>query len=91
MITGEGYLETDGYMDSYGGGDVEEWTSIDNGKTWQKKANLTPDAEEYPGWKFNNIQPVTYPDGSVVKGKLLFYGWKHKGNPEARAFLLIEK
>ena len=44
----------------------------------------------YPGWKFNNIQPVTRPDGSIVDGMLLFYGWKDKDAPEARAFLLHE-
>jgi hypothetical protein len=30
------------------------------------------------------------PDGSRVDGMLLFYGWKDKDAPEARAFLLHE-
>jgi len=44
----------------------------------------------YPSWRFNNIQPVTRPDGRSVDGMLLFYGWKYKDAPEARAFLLHE-
>ena len=42
-------------------------------------------------WKYNNIQPVTRPDGSVLEGMLLFYGWKDKNAPEAKAFLLHEE
>jgi hypothetical protein len=44
-----------------------------------------------PGWRFNNVQPVVRPDGSTVDGMLLFYGWKDKDAPEARAFLLHEE
>jgi len=90
LIVGDGYLDTDGYMDSYGGGRVEEWVSRDKGNTWKRQRDLTPEASRYPGWKYNNIQPVTRPDGSVVDGMLLFYGWKDKESPEARAFLLHE-
>ena len=53
--------------------------------------HVTPDKSEYPGWRFNNIQPVTLPDGGIVDGMLLFYGWKDKDAPEARAFLLHEE
>jgi hypothetical protein len=88
LIVGEGYLDTDGYMDRYGGGAVEQWTSADDGNTWKKQRDLTPDRSKYPGWKYNNIQPVTRPDGSIVDDMLLFYGWKHEDAPEARAFLL---
>ena len=77
-------------MDKHGGGRIEEWISSDRGNTWQKKRDLTPDKSKYPGWKFNNIQPVTKSDGSVVDGMLLFYGWKDKYAPEAKAFLLHE-
>ncbi len=52
--------------------------------------DLTPDKSKYPGWRYNNIQPVTRPDGSIVDGMLLFYGWKDRNAPEARAFLLHE-
>jgi hypothetical protein len=90
LVTGDGYLDTGGYMDSYGGGRVEEWTSLDKGATWKKKRDVTPDRAEFPGWRFNNIQPVTRSDGSIVGGMLLFYGWKDKDAPEARAFLLDE-
>jgi len=88
LIVGHGYLNTGGYMDEHGGGDIEEWVSSDKGNTWKKERDLTPDRSMYPGWKYNNIQPVTKPDGSVVDGMLLFYGWKDKDAPEARAFLL---
>jgi len=85
------YLKTGGYMDKHGGGRIEEWVSADKGNSWKFLQDLTPEKEKYPGWKFNNIQPVTRPDGSVVDGMLLFYGWKHKDDPKARAFLLHEK
>ena len=91
LIVGDGYLDTGGYMDSYGGGTVEEWVSADKGNTWKKNRDLTPDESKYPGWKYNNIQPVKRPDGSVADGMLLFYGWKDKDAPEAKAFLLHEK
>lgn len=85
------YLKTGGYMDKHGGGQIEEWVSTDNGNSWNFLQDLTPDKEKYPGWKFNNIQPVTNPDGSVEEGMLLFYGWRHKDDPKAKAFLLHEK
>jgi len=88
LIVGDGYLDTGGYMDRYGGGAVEQWSSRDNGNTWRRERDLTPDKSKYPGWRYNNIQPVTRPDGSIVDGMFLFYGWKHKDAPEARAFLL---
>jgi len=91
LIVGDGYLDTGGYMDGYGGGAVEEWISRDKGNTWEKRRDLTPDEFQYLGWKYNNIQPVTRPDGSVVDGMLLFYGWKDEESPEAKAFLLHEE
>ena len=90
LVVGDGYSDTDGYMDRYGGGSIEEWTSSDKGNTWRRKRDLTPDTSKYPGWKFNNIQPVIRPDGSSVDGMLLFYGWLDKDAPEAKAFLLHE-
>ena len=89
VIVGEGYLEG-GFMDKHGGGGIEEWVSEDKGKSWGKRRDLTPDRERYPGWRFNNIQPVPRPDGTAVEGMLLFYGWKDKDAPEAKAFLLHE-
>ena len=91
LVVGDEYLETGGYMDSYGGGDVEEWISYDKGNTWRKRRELTVGRPGYPGWKYNNIQPVTRPDGSVVDGMLLFYGWKDEQAPEAKALLLHEE
>jgi len=92
LITGEGYLESGGYMDRYGGGTrIEEWISADNGNTWEKKRDLTPDPAAYAGWKYNNIRPVKKPDGTPVDGMFLFYGWKDKDAPKAKAFLLIDR
>lgn len=91
VITGEGYLDSDGYMDKHGGGNIEEWTSTDKGNTWKKERDLTPDKTKYPGWKYNNIQPVKKPDGTLVDGMLLFYGWNDKNAPEAKAFLLHKR
>lgn len=84
------YLSIGGFQDGHGGGCIEEWTSVDSGRTWHRKRGRTPDQTKYPGWKFNNIQPVTSSDGSVVRDMLLFYGWKDKDAPEAKAFLLVE-
>jgi len=90
LITGEGYFDSGGYMDKHGGGNIEEWISTDQGATWEKLRDITPDPEMYPGWKFNNVQAVKKPDGTTVEGMLLFYGWKHPDDPQAKAFLLIE-
>ena len=89
VIAGEDYLEG-GYMDRHGGGRIEEWISQDKGNSWKKFRDLMADQKDYAGWRFNNIQPVLRPDGSIVEGMLLFYGWKDKDAPEARAFLLHE-
>lgn len=89
LITGAGYLEG-GYMNGRGGGSVEEWVSKDKGRTWGKKRDLTPDRAQYPGWRFNHVQPVVRPDGTRVEGMLLFYGWKNADKPTAKAFLLDE-
>lgn len=89
VIVGEGYLEG-GYMDKHGGGRIEEWISDDRGKSWKKHRDLTPNPEDYPGWRFNNIQPVLRPDRTVVEGMLLFYGWGDTDAPKAKAFLLDE-
>jgi hypothetical protein len=91
LIVGDGYLDAGGYMNSYGGGNIEEWVSTDRGNTWNKYRDLTPDKSRYPGWKYNNIQPVTRPDGSIVDCMLLFYGWKDENAPKAKAFLLHEE
>lgn len=90
LVVGDGYLDTDGYMDKHGGGAIEEWTSSDEGNTWKLKRSLTGDQSTYSGWKFNNVQPVVRADGSVVDGMLLFYGWNDENAPNAKAFLLHE-
>ncbi len=89
LVAGEKYLEG-GYMDRHGGGVIEEWTSKDDGVTWQKYRQVSPAGQQYHGWKFNNVQPVVKADGSLIEGMLLFYGWKDQDKPEACAFLLDE-
>ena len=89
LITGQDYLEG-GYMDGRGGGTVEHWISKDKGKTWAMHRDLTPGPKQYPGWRFNHVQPVVRPDGTRVEGMLLFYGWKDADTPTAKAFLLDE-
>lgn len=90
VIVGKGYLEG-GYMDRHGGGRIEEWISQDKGNNWKKSRDLMDGQKEFVGWRYNNIQPVLRPNGSIVEGMLLFYGWKDEDAPEARAFLLHEE
>jgi hypothetical protein len=90
LVVGDGYLDSPGYMDSHGGGRIEEWSSLDDGKTWKALRDLTPTGKEYSGWRYNNVQPVTKPGGEIVPGMLLFYGWGDIDSPEARAFLIDE-
>jgi len=89
LVVGDGYLEG-GYMDRHGGGRIEEWISTDKGDSWKKLRDVTPNQKPYQGWRFNNVQPVVRPDGTVVEKMLLFYGWKNGDLPEATAFLLHE-
>lgn len=90
LIVGDGYLDTEASMDRYGGGAIQEWISTDGGNSWIKARDLTPDRSKYPDWKYNNIQPVTKPDGTPVGEMLLFYGWQVKEPLEVKAFLLHE-
>ena len=90
LVVGDEYLESDGLMDSHGGGRIEEWRSSDRGMTWQCERDLTPTASDFSGWRFNNLQPVTKPGGEIVPGMLLFYGWGDPYSPQAKAFLIDE-
>ena len=90
VIVGEGYMDSSSEMDRHGGGHIEEWISLDDGKGWKKHRDLVPEGKQYAGWRFNSVQPVTRPDGTAVEGMLLFYGWNDKNSPRARAFLLDE-
>ena len=72
------------------GGRIEHWVSKDQGNSWSLRRDITPDAAQYPGWAFNNVQPVVRPDGSIVDDMLIFYGWLDATNPDGVAFLLDE-
>jgi len=56
----------------YGGGELQEWVSNDDGQTWQMKRKLNPE----PGLLYNNPTPVVTPDGKTVDKWLVFYGWE---------------
>ena len=90
VIVGDGYQDKQGVNYSHGGGSIEHWLSNDKGNTWDRHRDITPDSTQYPGWNFNNIQPVVRPDGSAVDGMLVFYGWLDGKKPDAVAFLLDE-
>ena len=75
---------------THGGGRIEHWVSKDKGNTWSCHRDITPDSVQYPGWSFNNVQPVLRPDGSAVDGMLMFYGWLDGVKADAVAFLLDE-
>jgi hypothetical protein len=90
VIVGDSYQEKGGVNYTHGGGIIEHWVSKDKGYTWKMHRDITPDSTKYPGWSFNNIQPVVSPDGSIVDGMLIFYGWLDETKPEAVAFLLDE-
>jgi len=90
LLIGDGHLDSAGYMDQHGGGNLEEWISTDHGNTWSFKRDLTPDKNKYPLWKFNNPRQIRKTDGTPIDGMFMFYGWKDPKSPEAHAFLLDE-
>jgi len=90
VIVGDGYQDKKGINYTHGGGRIEHWVSKDKGNTWGLHRDITPDSAQYPGWSFNNVQPVLRPDGRAVDGMLMFYGWLDDKKPEAVAFLLDE-
>ncbi len=90
LITGDSYQDKEGINYTHGGGRIEHWMSKDQGNTWKLHRDITPDAAKYPGWAFNNVQPVVRTDGSVVDGMLVFYGWLDRAMPDGVAFLLDE-
>lgn len=91
LITGDGVELMKGKMDSRGGGNVEEWKSVDNGFTWTKNRDIVKAIGEYRGWKFNNVQPVKDANGEEIEGLLLFYGWQNSELPDGKGFLWIDQ
>jgi hypothetical protein len=55
----------------YGGGELQQWTSDDDGHTWRMMKKMDP----VPGLIYNNPVPVITPDGEEIDNCLLFYGW----------------
>ncbi len=66
----------DGETLSYGGGDIEEWVSLDGGASWKMNQRIVPEA----GLLYNNPRPVEDVDGSEMNDFLLFYGWEGPGS-----------
>jgi len=68
--------DVDGETLSYGGGDVEEWVSADDGATWERRRGLAPE----PGLLYNNPRPVERTDGTEMPGFIVFFGWQGPGS-----------
>jgi len=66
----------EGEMLSYGGGDLEEWRSDDDGATWRRVRQLVPE----PGLLYNNPCPVVDVAGGTMADAVLFYGWEGPGS-----------
>jgi hypothetical protein len=90
VIVGNGYQDRPGVNYTHGGGRIEHWVSRNKGDTWSLHRDITPDGAQYPGWAFNNVQPVVRTDGTAVDGMLVFYGWLEGTKPDGVAFLLDE-
>jgi len=93
LLMDDGYFESKGKgtMNNHGGGTrIEEWISPDDGNTWARKRVLFAADGKYADWRFNNVQPGKTKEGKIIEGVLLFYGWKDKNAPKAKAFLLLE-
>ena len=90
LVVGDCYQDKEGINYTHGGGRIELWISKDQGDTWALHRDITPDAAQYPGWSFNNVQPVVRTDSTVVDGMLVFYGWLDRAVPDGVAFLLDE-
>jgi hypothetical protein len=90
LITGDEYFDSEDYLSKHGGGNIEEWISANEGSTWTKARDLTPDPMEYPGMIYNNIQPILKPDGTRVDDMLLFYGWENDSLSTVKSFLLVD-
>ena len=67
--------DTDGATLSYGGGEIEEWWSADEGVSWQFSRKLVPE----PGLLYNNPRPVELADGTEMRGTLVLFGWEGPG------------
>ena len=67
--------DVDGETLSYGGGEIEEWWSADEGVSWQFSRKLVPE----PGLLYNNPRPVELADGTEMRDSLVFFGWEGPG------------
>lgn len=72
LVTGD----TDGESIIYGGGEVGEWRSTDEGSSWRFTRKLVPE----PGLLYNNPRPVELASGGELDGYLVFYGWEGPGS-----------
>ena len=64
--------KSDGNKLFYGGGDIEEWISRDDGESWSFSKRIASGQ----GLLFNNPRPVENIDGGELPGYLVFSGWE---------------
>ena len=55
----------------YGGGVLQEWHSMDRGKTWAFRRQIAPGS----GLLSNNPKPIEDAHGAALKRTLLFFSW----------------
>ena len=90
LMVGDGEVEAQGTtkgtdLDRYGWGDrLEEWISRDEGKTWKRNRDLTPQK----GMRYQNLRTVSTKNGGDSNVIFLYYGWKPDAEPgQGVAFL----
>ena len=85
IITGQ-YPQTDGVLELLGWIASEE-DELGNGSPRTratrggKKRDLFVSGKQSPSWKYNNVQAVRGPPGTVVDGMVIFYVWRDPVNP----------
>ena len=76
------------YLDKHGGGDIEEWVSV-NGIDWKFSKKISPHSKD-KNWKYNNIQFVNDSDGNQLENYILYYGWETNKPKNTSVFFHIE-
>lgn len=78
LIAGSGETVVEKGMDEYGWGQrVEEWISENEGLSWKKKRDLTPEQ----GLRYQNVQFISNGLGGEFDDMFLFYGWESPDSP----------
>jgi hypothetical protein len=72
VVSGSEY----GELYDYGGGDLVEWISTDDGSSWTRGRTLAPE----PGLLYNNPRMVDLSTGGFMDDAVLFFGWAGPGS-----------